>query len=309
MNLLSNYIIRPAREQYSVRELGPKSFTVAAQQCYRKDFTLHSIRGRLKCSWFSRVDGARAACIVYCHGSCGNRKDSSEIRDLALSRNYSLVCFDFGGCGHSDGDYVSLGYYEQQDIAEVVKYLKHSGRVNNVVLWGRSMGAAAVILYMNEHPECPVVVLDSPFSSLRTVLTELAAQYKFIPRQLKEFAVSAARKHIKTVAKFDIEELEPLEKARGSRVPGIIIHSEDDCLVPCGHSKEIFAALSGPKFYLEALGGHNIQRRPSLVLRVLHIVEHFLSQGELQDGDATERGNMPCFSPETQEWLRSAKCE
>lgn len=309
MNLLSNYIIRPVREQYSLRELGPQSFTVGAQKYYRKDFTLYSVRGRLKCSWFSRVDGAPTACIVYCHGNSGSRKDSSEIRDLVLSRNYSLACFDFGGCGHSDGDYVSLGHYEQQDIAEVVKYLTRSGRVTNVVLWGRSMGAAAVVMYMSWHPECPVVVLDSPFSSLSTVLSELVAQYKFIPRQLRDFAMRAAREHIKTVANFDIEELQPLEKARGSRVPVVIIHSEDDSLVPCGHSKEIFAALEGPKFYLETIGDHNLQRRPSLVLRALHIVEHFLSQGELEDGDATERGNMPCFSTATQELLRSAKCE
>ena len=28
-----------------------------------------------------------------------------------MARGMSLVCFDFAGCGHSEGEYISLGYY------------------------------------------------------------------------------------------------------------------------------------------------------------------------------------------------------
>lgn len=41
-----------------------------------------------------------------------------------LKMKISVCLFDFSGSGLSDGEYISLGYYEQDDILAVVKYLK-----------------------------------------------------------------------------------------------------------------------------------------------------------------------------------------
>lgn len=44
------------------------------------------------------------------------------------------------GCGLSEGEYISLGYYEKDDLSVVIKYLRESGKVSTIGLWGRSMG-------------------------------------------------------------------------------------------------------------------------------------------------------------------------
>jgi alpha/beta superfamily hydrolase len=41
-----------------------------------------------------------------------------------LPENISVFAFDFSGAGLSDGDYLSLGYYEKADVSTVVDYLK-----------------------------------------------------------------------------------------------------------------------------------------------------------------------------------------
>lgn len=42
---------------------------------------------------------------------------------------------------------MSLGYYEQDDVAAVVEYLKANMRVSSIGLWGRSMGGVTALLY------------------------------------------------------------------------------------------------------------------------------------------------------------------
>ena len=46
----------------------------------------------------------------------------------------SLFCFDFSGCGLSEGEYVSLGYYEKEDISTIVKYIYTENPSANIVL-------------------------------------------------------------------------------------------------------------------------------------------------------------------------------
>lgn len=41
----------------------------------------------------------------------------------------------------SEGEYISLGWHEIDDVEIVVKYLRNTGKISNIGLWGRSMGA------------------------------------------------------------------------------------------------------------------------------------------------------------------------
>jgi alpha/beta superfamily hydrolase len=48
----------------------------------------------------------------------------------------SLFCFDFAGCGRSEGDYISLGWYERDDVEVVIDWLRASNKVSTIGLWG-----------------------------------------------------------------------------------------------------------------------------------------------------------------------------
>ena len=53
-----------------------------------------------------------------------------------------VFCFDFAGSGRSEGEYVSLGYHERDDLATVVDYLRGKGTVSSIGVWGRSQRGA-----------------------------------------------------------------------------------------------------------------------------------------------------------------------
>lgn len=67
-----------------------------------------------------------------------------------IKNNIALCTFDFSGCGNAEGEYVTLGYYEQEDLRLVIEHIKTLDFINYLAIWGRSMGAVTTMLYLNK---------------------------------------------------------------------------------------------------------------------------------------------------------------
>jgi pimeloyl-ACP methyl ester carboxylesterase len=113
--------------------------------------------------------------------SCLAAGDALDAVELLLPDGISVFAFDFSGSGHSDGDTISLGFYEKFDVECVVKHLRSNVGVSTIGIWGRSMGAATALLYAQMDPSIACLVLDSAFTSLNRIMHELAAQYAILP--------------------------------------------------------------------------------------------------------------------------------
>jgi hypothetical protein len=53
-------------------------------------------------------------------GNSSSREEALTIMDRVLPLNISLVALDFSGCGHSEGEFITLGWHEKDDVATVV---------------------------------------------------------------------------------------------------------------------------------------------------------------------------------------------
>ena len=78
-------------------------------------------------------------------------KFSARIVHYLLSRNITVFTLDFAGCGLSEGEYISLGFYERDDVDCVFKYLRNLGTVSSIGIWGRSMGAVTALMYADTN--------------------------------------------------------------------------------------------------------------------------------------------------------------
>ena len=142
--------------------------------------------------------------LISCAG--GSRLDGLDALELLLPYNITVVTLDFTGSGISEGDYVSLGHYEKEDLRVVVDHLRASGSVTRIGLWGRSMGAATAVLYAHQDPSIAGMVLDSGFASLGMLARELAESSELkVPKMVVSIALKMIRKSIKSRAGFDIE--------------------------------------------------------------------------------------------------------
>lgn len=260
-------IIRPPRDIYELKELGPNVFSIENKNFQRTDLWLTNPRGfSLACSHFEPVPSERPAdqlpCVVYLHGNCSSRLEAITVLPVLLPFNITVFCLDFAGSGLSDGEYLSLGYYERDDLAVVVNHLRESNRVTCVGLWGRSMGATTALLHADRDPSIAGLVLDSPFSDLKTLCEELVDTYtnNRIPRWLVGIALHMVRNSIKQHASFDINDLSPIQHVKSSFIPALFTAAQDDNFILPHHTKELHQEYAGDKNFVMVDGDHNSQR-------------------------------------------------
>lgn len=168
-------VIRPPRYTYDIADLGPTEFILDRTKCIRSDFQLRSTQGHnLQCSYFephpSKRQWEELPCVIYMHGNSSCRIEAMDAVPYLLPANITLFCFDFAGCGNSEGEYISLGWYERDDLNMIVEYLRKERKVSTIGLWGRSMGAVTALLHGDRDPSIAGMVLDSPFSDMKVLV-------------------------------------------------------------------------------------------------------------------------------------------
>jgi pimeloyl-ACP methyl ester carboxylesterase len=296
---VSDLIIRPPRCSYRPAALGPKLFRTSSRSrdCFeRVDIQLENPRGmKLECSWYrpaeartvaeynsgtvqgssepaasaqaSDPSGATAPlkhlpCVVYLHGNCGSRLDARDCLFL-LDEGITVFALDLSGSGVSEGEFVSLGFFERQDLLAVVDYLHLSKRVSTIGLWGRSMGAVTAIMYAARDPTIAAIVCDSPFSSLKLLAKDLAIMHaSWVPNAAVSHIVGKIRAQVLERALFDIEDLDTLKYAsRCQVVPAFIFHGKDDDFVRYEHSQAVAEHYAGNCIHHVVEGDHNSVRR------------------------------------------------
>lgn len=58
-----------------------------------------------------------------------------------LEAGWNIMLFDFSGSGMSEGQTISLGFRESEDLAAIVSEVRKLAN-RRLLLWGRSMGAS-----------------------------------------------------------------------------------------------------------------------------------------------------------------------
>ncbi|GAB9465512.1 hypothetical protein Gpo141_00002919 [Globisporangium polare] len=89
-----------------------------------------------------------APCILYLHEMSSSRKECVYLRERILAAGFSLFSLDLSGSGMSEGDRVSFGHFEQDDVRAVLDYLYATGRASRVGIWGHGIGSASALLHL-----------------------------------------------------------------------------------------------------------------------------------------------------------------
>ncbi|KAH8582762.1 protein with a conserved N-terminal region [Cryptosporidium sp. chipmunk genotype I] len=268
-NELWKAIIRPPRDRYSIRDLGPMRFAIGKSIFKRSDFTLRNRRFQaLHCSHFEPIENERQSeslpCVIYLHGNCSSRREALPYIPLLLPIGITVMAVDLSGSGLSDGDYISLGYHEKDDLSVLVEYLRNSKRCSSVGVWGRSMGAATALMYSGVDKGDGFlrgIVIDSSFCSLRQLCHELVHHYiPLLPNFLVDSALSFIKSTINDKAKVNIDDIAPIKAVGRCKVPALFISGTSDTLVNPNHSKTLHDNYGGEKMLMIIPGNHNSER-------------------------------------------------
>ena len=288
-------LIRPTKDIYTKEDLGPIKFEIG-DKCYKRtDFEIINKRfQKIMCSFWEPFDEERESsllpCVIYLHGNSSSRCEAYQEISYLLIKNMTVFSFDFCGCGQSEGDYISLGYYEKEDVHCIVEYLLKSKKVSKIGLWGRSMGAVTAIMYSKEHPELiDAIVLDSGFYSLKILIDELIKAKIRLPKFVFDKLLKMVKETIKEKANFDLDEIEPHIYAKNCSVPAFFCHGKDDDFVLPHHSQDLFNVYKGKDKYLEIIkGGHNSIRPRKLIIKICNFLKKHLKGNENDENNEKE---------------------
>jgi alpha-beta hydrolase superfamily lysophospholipase len=157
---------------------------------------------------------------------------------------YSAFLVDFRGSGGSSGHETSIGFHEADDVRAALDYASTlPGRVP-VVLYGNSMGAAAVLKAMSDAPLRPAaLVLECPFDRLASTV-----RHRFDSYRVPSFPAANLLLFWGGVQQgFNPWRFNPAEYARSVSVPTLLMNGDRDPWVTVAEARSIFDGLRGPK--------------------------------------------------------------
>ncbi len=208
--------------------------------------------------WFippeAAVDGAA---IIFVHGLGSNREDLLEQAALLHKYGYGVLLFDLRNHGESQGTITTLGYLEAGDVRAAVDYLLSRPDVNpqRIGLLGMSMGGATVLRSAARIPEVRAVVAEAAYTSIEDNLAHGVRALTGLPPF--PFAPLVAW-FGELESGLDIRLVRPIDDVgKIAPRPLLLIHGDQDTLVPLENGKALYEAAGEPKqLYIVTGAGH-----------------------------------------------------
>ena len=178
--------------------------------------------------------------VVYSHGYKGNRESSSLTAYDMMKEVHRLggnfLTFDFSGEGQSQGKIVTVGYREQQDLKNAIKYAKKKSK-SPIFLYGISMGASTTVCVASKNPNGVIgAICDSPFSNLKEYLENNLSKWSGLPNfPFMPIIISMEEK----IAGLDINKVDPRGYVKNLKIPMLIMHGKGDPKIPYTESIRI----------------------------------------------------------------------
>jgi len=173
--------------------------------------------------------------IIFAHGNAGNMSDRLFKIKFFYDLGLSVFIFDYRGYGKSEGRPSEAGIYLDAQGAYDYLQSRPDVDINNIILYGASIGGV-VVIDLAAHRNAALLVVESSITNAQDMSHIL---YPFLP----SFFLSL---------KFD-----SINKVRALKVPKLFIHSPDDEVVPYWVGQKLFEAAAEPKEFLKIHGGHN----------------------------------------------------
>ena len=175
-------------------------------------------------AWYGKAKPGQPT-ILYFHGNAGSLETRSERIRKYMARGFGVFMMTYRGFGGSSGE-----PSESSNVADAIlafNALTGSGvDPLDVIVYGESLGTG-VAVQVAEEKRVAGLVLDAPYTSM----VDLAAlHHPFIPGRWFMTDRYETRRHIAKIT-----------------APLLVLHGEEDVVVPVAMGREIFSRAPEPK--------------------------------------------------------------
>lgn len=210
-----------------------------------EDVHVTSADGLNLVGWY--VPPKNGAMVMLQHGYKGTRIGMLEEAEMLHKHGYGVLLTTVRAHDLSEGEVITFGYYEMQDLEAWYQFLLEQEEVDptKIGILGNSMGGSLAIQYAAQNEEIKAVVVQSAFSSLDdTVSTSVEAftglpAFPFGPMIVFWAEVELGEDSSLIDAKKWIGLLSPR--------PILLLHGGKDVLIARDSADKLFEAAGDPK--------------------------------------------------------------
>ncbi len=237
--------------------------------------------------WFIPAQPARGT-VVFCHGHAGSMDPDVKYAPRFHDRGYNVLMFDFRAHGNSEGQHVSMGYFERLDLLGAMDYLQKRG-IESVGVMGFSMGGAVAMSAAPQSQAIRAVVSDGGFARLVPAIAA-GIRERGLPGWLAPLVVRFAGWRVGA----RLPEADPIEHVRAIAPRALLlIHGGADPYVSTADVQALYEAAGQPKeLWIVPEAGHRQverHRREEYWQRVLGFFDRWLGEeAEKRLGGDTE---------------------
>jgi dipeptidyl aminopeptidase/acylaminoacyl peptidase len=193
--------------------------------------------------------------VILFHGYATDKTSLLREARTFIALGLSVLLVDFRGSGGSSESYTTAGFREGDDVAAVVRYTNEnlSQGHTSTILFGHSMGAAAILRAVHEHSVTPdAVILEAVFDTmLNTVRNRFAALGVPSFPSAELLIVWGGWQ-----AGFCGFAHNPVDYATSVRSPALFMHGTGDSRATIAQGRKVFEAVRGTREFVqfEAVG-------------------------------------------------------
>ncbi len=229
----------------------PDSLSITRKDIQFKTSDSLTIKGWYFTAPQNQVNSDKA--VILCHGWTANRYETLPRVKFLVEAGYNVLTYDARACGESEGDLISLGYYEANDLVAAIDYLKSTG-INKIAADGISQGGATIVFASAKSKDLKCVIIESCFDELRNAVNNRFSSMLFIPGAIGSALMLPLAKNKLGIG---VDEIAPINKIKNIHIPVFIISGEVDTRTTPDETKKLFDAANQPKrIWLVPNAGH-----------------------------------------------------
>ncbi len=203
-----------------------------------EEVTFTSEDGTHLYGWYLPATDAELPPMLWCHGNAGNISHRLDNMMQLHARGIGFFIFDYRGYGRSEGVPSEKGLYADGLAALKVLQDKSKKSVDEIVVFGRSLGSAVATEIVKQNKSVAGLILETPFPSVKAV-----AKHHYANLPVDKLLQS----------KFELQS-----KLKDIECPLLVIHGTQDSIIPFELGKQVFDSANEPKrFYVIEGADHN----------------------------------------------------
>lgn len=195
-------------------------------------------------AWHFRQPGSPQTVIVS-GGHKGQRQGDLGIAAALWRKGFNVIVYSYRGMPGSDRAPITFGIKEVLELQAVIAFARKRIPNARIGLLGFSMGAVVTMLGAAGEPGVEALVLDSPFSDLRTLLVENVRHTLKLPGT-PFVRLAGLMLRVRTGCRLSDCSPKDVLSALEPR-PLFFIHGGADAITSVNHSRRLYDAYRGPR--------------------------------------------------------------